>query len=445
MRWNNLESYSLATSHALEEAALEPVPASTRLIVKVLLALLALFLVWAALFHIEIIASGSGKVVPVSTVQQLQPLESGVVAEIRAREGDIVKKGDVLFRLNPAQAMGDVAERQATREGLMAAIARLRAETDGSEPRYPEELRQTEDGRKTIETEEKLRRERAETLDAQVSVLRQQRAQKAAEAADFRGRLPQTQKALQLVQEQLALVEPLSRAGAAAPMEMIQLRKEEANLRSQVVANSQGAVSADAQVREFDDRIRERQNQFRSESRDDMSKRQTQLNSLEGGLAAKQDVLARTEVRSPVNGIVKVLYVTTVGGVASAGKTLVEVVPLDDTLLVEARVKPSDIAYLRTGLPAKVHVSAFDSGLYGAMDAVVERISPDSQTEERTGAVYYRLYVRTRSNAIETSEGRLAILPGMVADVDVITGRRTVLAFLLRPIARGLQSTMGER
>ncbi|MNQ70123.1 Type I secretion system membrane fusion protein PrsE [compost metagenome] len=228
-------------------------------------------------------------------------------------------------------------------------------------------------------------------------------------------------------------------------MEVIQLKKEEANLRSQVVSLSQGIVSAEAQVREFDDRIRERQNQFRSEARDDLTKRQTQLNVLEGGLTAKQDTLQRMEIRSPVNGVVKVLYVTTVGGVAGAGKTLVEVVPLDDTLLIEARVKPSDIAYLRPGLPAKVHLSAFDSGLYGAMEAEVERISPDSQTEERTGTVYYRLYVRTRSNAIETPDGRLPILPGMVADVDVITGRRTVLAFLLRPIARGLQSTMGER
>ncbi|OGB31509.1 MAG: hypothetical protein A3F78_05355 [Burkholderiales bacterium RIFCSPLOWO2_12_FULL_61_40] len=445
MRWNNIESYSLATSHALEEAALEAVPAGARMIVKMLLVLLVLFVIWAGLFHIEIVASGSGKVVPVSTVQQLQPLESGVVSEILVDEGDIVKKGDVLFRLNPAQAKGDVAELQATREGLMAAIARLQAESGDGDPHYPEVMRLTEDGRRTIESEEQLRHERAETLDAQVSILRQQRAQKQSEAADYRGSLPQTHVGLKLVRQQIAQVEPLSREGAAAPMEVIQLKKEEANLRSQVVSLSQGIVSAEAQVREFDDRIRERQNQFRSEARDDLTKRQTQLNVLEGGLTAKQDTLQRMEIRSPVNGVVKVLYVTTVGGVAGAGKTLVEVVPLDDTLLIEARVKPSDIAYLRPGLPAKVHLSAFDSGLYGAMEAEVERISPDSQTEERTGTVYYRLYVRTRSNAIETPDGRLPILPGMVADVDVITGRRTVLAFLLRPIARGLQSTMGER
>ena len=444
-KWKNPESFSLATSHALEEEALEPVSSGAKWIIKLLLLMLILFLTWAALFEIEIIASGNGKIVPISTVQRLQSLESGIISEILVHEGEIVKKGDVLFRLNPAQAKGDVAQVQATREGLMAAIARLQAETEGTQPGYPESLKQSEDGRKVIATEERLRIERAETLNAQISVLQQQKAQKVSEAEDFRGRLPQTKKSLELVKEQLRLVKPLEKMGAVSPTELIQLSKEEANLQSQLVSITQGQVTAEAQMGESDARIRGMLNQFRSEAREDMTKRQVLLNSLEGGLAAKEDVLVRTEIRSPVNGIIKILYVTTVGGVASAGRTLAEVVPLDDTLMVEAKVRPADIAFILPELPAKVRITAFDSGLYGAMEAVVERISPDSQTDERTGTVYYIIYVRTRENSIKTPQGDLSILPGMVAEVDVITGNRTVLDYLLQPITRGLQTALRER
>lgn len=444
MRWNNLEAYSLATSHALEEAAMEPVPEGAKLMIKVVLALVVCFVLWAALFQVDILATGSGKVVPVSNVQQLQPLEAGVVSEILVREGEIVKKGQLLLKLNPAQAQGDVAEREATREGLLASIARLRAESDGSEPVYPDELKHDAVGRKVVDAEEKLRRERASALAAQVNVLHDQRAQRGADVAERRNRLPELQKALKLVREQIGLTEPLVKEGAAAPVELIQLRKEEANLQAQVVTVQQGMVSSEAQVSEMQSRVAERTNQFRAEAREELAKREVQLRALEGSLTAKEDVLSRTEVKSPVDGIVKTLAVTTVGGVAVAGRTLVEIVPLGDTLLIEARVSPNDIAYIRPQQSAKVRITAFDTGLFGVMEGAVERISPDSQADEKTGQIYFRVYVRTKASSIEAPQGWLSIVPGMLADIDIITGQRTVLNYVLRPIARGLSRAMGE-
>jgi adhesin transport system membrane fusion protein len=444
MHWNSLESYSLATSHALEEAALTTVSSATKLIVKVVLALVTCFVLWAAFFHIDILASGSGKVVPVRSVQQLQSLEAGLVAEIFVHEGEIVKKGQVLMKLNPAQAQSDVAERTATREGLLASIARLRADSDGSEPVYPAELRATVQGKMLIDSEEKLRRERANSLSSQVAVLASQRSQRGSDVAERRDRLPELKKSLKLVHEQIAMTEPLVTSGSAAPGELIQLRKEESNLRAQIVTVEQGMISSSAQVGEMQARIGGQVNQFRAEARDELSKREVQLRSLEGALGAKEDILNRTELRAPVDGVVKTLAVTTVGGVATPGRTLVEIVPLDDTLLVEARVSPSDIANIRPRQRAKVRITAFDSGMLGSLDGTVERVSPDSQTDEKSGETYFRVYVRTNVSSIETTQGKLFILPGMLADIDIITGKRTVMNYLLRPVARGLSRSMGE-
>lgn len=424
----------------LEEASIAPARRAAALIPCVMLALILALILWATIFKIDIIASGQGHVIPSTTVQQLSTLEGGVVRELLVKEGQLVAKDQPLVRLDPVVAQGAVTEQAATRDGLMAAIARLSAEADGKDPSYPAGLKPD-----VIAEEERVRAQRASAQASSIEVLQEQRAAKQAEAADYRGRIPQYENNLRLLDEQIQRMQPLVAVGSVAPVEIINLQRERGNLSAQVIQTREGAAQAGAQIAEMSRRIDEKTSTFRSEAREDLAKKQIQLNALEGTLSGKQDILQRTLIRSPVAGIVKTLHITTIGGVASPGKSLVDIVPINDTLLIEARVQPQDIAYIKLGDEAKVKITAFDSGALGTIDAKVELISPDSQADERTGNLYYKIEVRTRRNIVSTQVGNLNILPGMVAEVDVITGHRTIMSYILRPIVRGMTKAMTER
>ncbi|TOY81856.1 HlyD family type I secretion periplasmic adaptor subunit [Burkholderia pseudomallei] len=425
----------------LEEASIAPARRAAALIPTVMLALLIVLVLWATFFKIDIIAAGQGKVIPSTTVQQLSTLEGGIVRELLVREGQIVKKGQPLVRLDPVVAQGAVTEQAATREGLMASIARLQAEADGkATPLYPAGLKP-----EIVSEEEHVRAQRAEALNSTIEVLQQQRAAKQAEAADYRGRIPQYVNNQHLLDDQIQRMLPLVGVGSVAPNEITNLQRERGNLAAQIITTREGAAQASAQIAEASHKIEEKISTFRSEAREELARKQVQLQALEGTLSGKQDILDRTLIRSPVNGIVKTLYITTIGGVASPGKSVIDIVPTNDSLLIEARIQPQDIAYIRVGDDAKVRITAFDSGGLGSLDAKVELISPDSQADERSGSLYYKVQVRTHSSVVATQVGDLNILPGMVADVDVITGRRTIMSYILRPIVRGMSRAMSER
>lgn len=437
---STVDRHQQMSSLTLEETSMAPPRRAVAMIPMTMLVLIVALIVWACFFKIDIIASGQGKVIPSTTVQQLSTLESGVVRDILVKEGEIVSKGQPLVRLDPVVAQGAVTEQSATREGLAAAIARLQGEASNTAPVYPTDLKED-----IINEEKRVGAQRADMLASTINVLREQRAAKAAEATDFLSRLPQYEHNLTLLNEQIAQMEPLVNSGAAAPIEVLNLQRERGNLNAQIIATRQGGIQANAQVAEMGRRIEEKLSTFRSEAREELAKKQVQLNALEGSLSGKRDVLQRTILKSPVAGIVKTLHITTVGGVAASGKDIIDIVPTNDTLLVEARIQPQDIAYIQRGSDAKVKITAFDSGALGAIDAKVERISPDSQADERSGALYYKIEVRTDKNVVNTQVGDLNILPGMVAEVDVITGHRTIMSYILRPIVRGMNKTMSER
>ncbi|MDB5817054.1 MAG: type secretion rane fusion protein HlyD family [Rhizobacter sp.] len=422
----------------VEEAAFAPLGRSVAALIATLSAMLVALVVWSALCEIDILASASGKVIPASTVQQLSTLDGGVLTELQVKEGDRVARGQVLALLSPVVAQSAVTERQASREGLLASIARLEAEAENRPPAYPDELRPIAG---LVDDEERVRASRSATLAATLEVFRQQRRIKAGEQLDFEGRLPQFERSLQLLSEQIARVEPLVRSGSVAPIELMALQREQAGLQAQLVSIRQGIVQSHDQMGESDRRMQEKLSAFRGDAREELARKQTQLKSLVGELSGRQELLQRTVIRSPVDGLVKTLHVTTIGAAVGPGKNIVDVVPINDTLLIEARVSAQDIAYVRLGLPAKVRITAFDSGALGTLTGVVDFISPDSQTDERTGAVYYRIQARTASHSV----GNVNILPGMVAEVDVITGRRTVMGFVLRPVARALARSLSER
>lgn len=427
----------------LAERAISDAALPARLLVIVMVSLLFCFIVWASLFDIDIRVKGSGKVIPTSKLQEIQHFEGGVVREILVAEGDIVDAGQILVRLNPRRAQKDLGEVAATAEGLHASVIRLQAELNGVEPVYPPYLH--ESAPEFIQSEERLRLDRQGLLGNQLQVLISQKQQKQAEAEGFAKRLPNLQRSLTLLRREIKSKQRLVKQKAAAPSELISLQREEAELLERIYSAQQQQNVVQEFANEMQARIDEKTNSFRAEAQQQLSEQLVRREALQGNVLATRDAVSRTDVVAPVRGIIKTLVATTIGGVVRSGETIIELVPLDERLLIEAQVAPADIAQLKKGLEANVRLSAFDSLISGGIKSKLERISPDSQKDEKNGRTFYRVYVRTESDSIDTAVGRVQILPGMEADVDILTGRRTVMDYLLKPVIRGFSRALAEK
>ncbi len=364
-----------------------------------LLAILAAAWIWASTSWLDIVTMGEGKVIPSSREQVIQSLEGGILSEMRVREGDIVDAGDVLLRIDDTRFGATFREGKSRQDALRAGIARLKAEAAGTEPVFPADLEPA-----AVETERKLYQSRRQTLEEAVGSL----------AASLR-----------LAQSELDMTAPLVAQGAVSEVEVLRLRREVTELRG---------------------RIQERRNTFRAEARGELAEKEAELAATSEMNVAREDQVLRAVVRAPMRGTVKNVKVTTVGGVIQPGADILEIVPLDDQLLVEARIRPKDVAFLRPGLPAMVKITAYDYSIYGGLKGTLEHISADTIVDEKKPEEsFYRIRVRTERAWLEGHDGRLPIIPGMVATVEVLTGRRTVLQYLLKPVLKARDAAMRER
>jgi adhesin transport system membrane fusion protein len=366
-------------------------------IIPLIGALVVAFGVWAAFARVDEVAVGTAKVTPSSKSQLIQSLEGGIVEGIAVREGDFVEPGQKLVALDRTRFTATVGETQARARSLEAAASRLKAEIDGSEPQFSKEVREMPE---LVARELELLRSRRQNLRANTSSL---------------------EDSLRLIRREIELTEPLVKLGAASDVELIRLQRQENELSGKL-----------ASVR----------NQYVIDANAEFAKTMAELDVVLQVMSGRRDQLARTELTSPVRGIVKNLDVTTIGGVVAPGGTLMEIVPIEDTLLIEARLSPRDIAFIRPGLPATVKITAYDPSIYGTLEAVVDRISPDTlQDEVHRDQVYYRVYLHTGRATLRTKDGKEhAIMPGMVASVDIRTGSKTVLDYLLKPVNKAKEA-----
>lgn len=361
-------------------------------IVWVCLILLAVFIVWAYFAKLDEVSTGTGRVIPTSREQVIQSLEGGILAELYVREGDVVEPMQVLAQLDLTMTEATVGESAAKYRAALASAARLQTEVEGGDLVFPEEIVNFP---ALIEAETRLYNTRKKALKDSLSGL---------------------QQSLAIVTEELKLTESLAQVGAASQVEVLKLRRQAADIRLQLT---------------------EKQAQYLVKAREELAKAQAEIESLEEVIKGREDSLSRLTLRSPVRGIVKDIEVTTRGGVIPPNGKLMVIVPMDDQLLVEAQISPRDIAFIRPGLEAKVKISAYDYSIYGALDGVVETISPDSIRDEFNPDVfYYRAFIRTNDDAlISTKTGKsYPIVPGMVAVVDIKTGEKTVFDYLMKPI-----------
>jgi adhesin transport system membrane fusion protein len=421
-------------------AIAEQTPRGARLVVWLSALTIFVLLVWAAFAELDEVTRGEGKVIPSRQIQILQSLDGGIVSEILAREGQVVKAGDLLLKVDPTRMVSSLRENQSQYLSLLAKGARLRALAEGSRFVPPEEvLKQAPD---IVEQERALYESRRAELDATVGVARQQSSQRSQELISVRARREQAAQSFALTARELELTRPLVKTGAVSDVELLRLERDVARYRGERDSANSDIPRLESAVAESNRKVQEVELTFRNIARSELSETNAKLNALSEGSAALEDRVKQTEIRSPVNGTVKQLRVNTVGGVVQPGKDVIELVPSDDALLLEARVLPRDIAFLRPGQKALVKFTAYDFAVYGGLEATLEQIGADSVVDEK-GNAFFVVRVRTLSTTI--GQQKLPIIPGMVAEVDILTGKKSVLSYLMKPILRAKSRAMSER
>ncbi|MCZ6454653.1 MAG: HlyD family type I secretion periplasmic adaptor subunit [Alphaproteobacteria bacterium] len=397
---------------------------------------------WAWWAELEEVTSGAGLVIPASKVKVVQNLEGGIVLAILTEDGAQVKKGQVLLRIDPTGFGARLNESLGRQAGMQVTLRRLRAEAEETEPDFDDAL--IEQWPDLVSRELTLFLSRRESLQASLNALNELVLQRGQEIKEVRNQIRVVGRSLSLANEELELMRPAVREGIVSRVELFRTESRVNDLDGQLSSARLSVPRINATLAEAKQRLEERKKQFRSEALLERNLLEVELSALTETIGAEQDRVARTDVRSPVDGIVKELKVTTIGQVVQPGLDLVEIVPLDDTLLIEAQVRPADIAFLRPGQLAVVKLTAYDFTLYGTLEGQLERISVDT-IEDEQGERFYKILVRTQRNFLGEESAGNVILPGMVAQVDVITGKKTVLQYITSPLLRVQGQALRER
>ena len=373
-----------------------PLPKSSMVIWIIGLGLLVFF-IWAALFKLEEVSTGTGKVIPSSKEQIIQSLEGGILTKLDVKEGDIVEKGTILAQFDPTRFASNVGESQSLLVSSLATSARLRAEVNGTALQFPEIVQKDS---QLVREETQLYNTRRINLEESISDLT---------------------TSLTLVQQELRMTEPLVAKGAASEVEVLRLKRQASDLQKQ---------------------INDTRSQYYVKAREELSKANTDVETQRQIVKGKSDTLNRTVFRAPVRGVVKEIDVMTLGGVIPPNGKIMTIVPLDEQLLIEARISPRDIAFIRPNQQALVKITAYDYAIYCGLHGKVTVISPDTIRDEvKQDQFYYRVYIRTDSDKLRNKQGKtFAITPGMVATVDIRTGQKTVLDYLIKPFNKAREA-----
>ena len=402
------------------------------------------FLIWAYFAQLDVVTRGQGQVVPSQRVQVVQNLEGGILQDIYVREGQIVEPGQLLVLLDNQSAQSFYRDAYAKSLENEAAILRLEAESKGEAPVYDEAFSNKSELMPAIIADQlSIHNAWLTKMQSEMQVLEAQYQQRYQEAEGMVARKEQLEVSLKLVRDNVDMIRPMVGRSYSKLQFNNELQKEQ-DLVTQVDSLTYSIPGAQQAAEEAQGRIAQRRAEYETEIRNEISKRRVELNSLLETIAAGKDRVTRTEVRSLVRGTIQRIIINTLGGVVKPGEPILEIVPLDTTLIIEAKIRPSDRGLLRQGQEAVVKISTYDFSIYGGLTAVVEQISADT-IEEKNGEYFYLVRLRTDKNYIEHRGKQLEIMPGMTASVDILTGKRTVLDYLLKPIKKAQQDAFTEQ
>lgn len=420
-------------------ARVQQEPLRARLLLNAIAIVLLTLLLWAAIAKVDEVARGDGRVIPSSHMQVLQSFDGGVVQEILVREGQIVNKGDLLLRIDPARFESSFRENRAEASSLLARTTRLKALTGNTDfILSPDIIKNFPDIAEHERTQYESNRKE---LTEQVGIARSQLEQRQQELREVQAKLEQVSKTLDYTTQELNVTKPLLAKGAVSEVEILRLEGEVSNAqgaRQQALAQEQRLLAA---VNESKSKVREVELSENNKWRAELSEALAKLSSLTETSTGLADKIKYSEIRSPVHGTVQKLYTNTLGGVVQPGHDVIELSPLGDRLIIEAKVSPKDIAFIHKEQKAIVKFTAYDFSIYGALSGTLVSISPDTMKDDKEN-VFYLVQIETDRAGFDAS---LPIIPGMTTQVDILTGKKTVLSYLLKPVLRAKQNALTER
>ena len=414
-----------------------------RLIIVATAAGFAVFLLWATFARVDEVTRGQGRVIPSSKVQVVQSSQPAGIRAILVRSGQSVKKGQLLVRLDDTESSSELGQIEAESRSLTARAARLSQEGQGQQFGCPAEVQATNP--EACADEAALQHVRAGALRSRLGGLNAAVEQRRRDLSEAQATASSLRKSLTLAENQVAMLEPLAAKSIVPQTELLEARRDEQDLRGRLAAAQEAISRSMAAIQEAQAQVSEAGLQFRTEALDERNQLSAKLAVNTESLRGAAGRLERAEIRSPVDGIINDVQVNTVGGFVNAGQKIMEVVPAGEKLLVEARVKPRDIAFIQVGDPTIVKVTAYDFSIYGGLKGRVVQVSADSIYDEEAKEAYFTVLVETDKSFLPSGATRLPITPGMICEVEIVTGRKSVLNYLLKPVNKARSEALRER
>lgn len=415
---------------------------SSSILLLLVITLISVVFVWAAVSEIDSVIRGSGKTVSEAQNQLVQSSEPGVIRKRYVSEGDFVEEGELLFDIDPIDAKTQLDQAQKRYSTLSVKFIRLQAEVDGIVPFFPQSI--LEDAPNSVSTELALYRARLDDLNTKSAILEQRRLQKLNEIQELKIQFDAASKGLSLIRREIETLEPLVNNGLAPETRLIALRRDEEASIGKANSAESGQQRLLAGLDEIDEQLKAEQQAYKTSALTDLSAIQGEIAELAARIPALENRVERTSVKSPVHGVINRINYTTADAYISTGEVLLEIVPTGSALIVETQIDPKDIADIAIGQDVKISLTAYDPSRYGRIDGSVSSISADAISNQQTGTQYYLVDVSMRGTLYEDNGDEVVILPGMVASIDVLSGKRTILDYFWQPISKTKEAAFRE-
>lgn len=436
------EDYQFVNS--LSAAVAEHTPRRIRWVLYFWFFAIALFIMWASLTQIDEITRGSGEVVPSGDNQIVQNLEGGIVKNILVKVGDSVKQGDPLLQIDNQKSKSQMDSTKIKELELEAKIVRLNAEAFGKDFNQSSYSVTDKNMQILIENEKSLYMSRKRQIDAKIRGLEDKKRQKEQELKETKSKIALLKKSVKLIKKEVSMMRPMVVQGVKSKVAFMKLQREQGGIKGDLSDAQYALPKIKAEISEIDNNIEEAKSEFRNQAKGDLNEATAELMRVKKSYLALHDQIGRTTVQSPIQGLIQKIYITTVGGVIKPGENLVEIVPTDEILWIEVKIKPSDIAFVYPGQSAVVKFSAYDFSIYGSLYGRLVYISADTVKDEKKNA-FYTVHIKTTKNHLGTDKHPLKIIPGMTANVDIMTGKKSVMDYILKPILKAKEYTFTER
>lgn len=438
MTKNDFNYFNESGSYDLFERSI-----SARIIMWLVFAFIIIALIWSNFAVLDEVTMATGQVIPTSQTQIIQSLDGGILRDLLVQEGDVVNKGQILMHIDATRFQSTYGESQQKSLALQAKVERLTAEINGVAYTPSDKLIKA-GGSSFGQNELALYNSRQNQLQAKINALRDVATQKQQELLEMQSKITQLKTSYDLITQELQMTQPLVKSGAASPVDVLRLQRQQSDIKGELDSDTLSIPRLQAAISEANANIQQENDAFRSDALSQLSDAQAQLAATSQANIGLEDRVNRAAIRSPVKGVVSQINIHTIGGVVTPGENVMTIVPLEDSLLIEAKVRPQDVGFLHPGQEAMVKITAYDYSIYGGLKGTLENISADTATNEK-GETFYTIRVRTLKNYLGSQNKPLTIIPGMQASVDILTGHKTVLQYLLKPIIKAHEVALRER